>query len=156
MKILAICSIILFLFLPGGKMEKIERITNSFDLAVSMNIIIDNEETLLKKGNEKFEKILKTLKDITEYSHDMPAFGVSLDNLTKEEMKAGIWLELEFKKTYLFNEMPFDALLIKVEQDSYGFNLIRRNNGKYEGRCFYLSLNESLNNLYEVINLMAI
>ena len=137
-------------------MEKVDSITNSFDLVVSMNIIIDDKETLLKRGNEKFEKILKTLKDVAEYSHDMPAFGVSLDNLTKEEIKTGIWIELEFKKTYLFNEMPFDALLIKVEQDSYGFNLIRRNNGKYEGRCFYLSLNESMNNLYEVISLMSL
>ena len=64
----------------------------------------------------------------------MPAVGVSIDNLTREEMKSGSWIELEFDQCYIFNEMPFDALLIKVEKDNYGFNLIRRHNGKYEGR----------------------
>ncbi len=137
-------------------MGKFENITDSFSMVVSMRITIENMDKELTKGDDKFEEILKALNNITEYAHDMPAFGVSLDNLTKEEMKTGMWLELGFDKTYMFNEMPFDALLIKVEKDVYGFNLIRRNNGKYEGRCFYLSLDESMDELYNVINAISL
>lgn len=155
MRICAMFSIFLLLFFPGGKMEKgksFENITDSFDYVSKMIVTIENKETSFEKGNDKFEVILKALKDVTEYAHDMPAFGVSLDDLTKEEMKTGSWLELGFNKTYEFNEMPFDGLLIKIEKDIYGFNLIRRNNKKYEGRCFYLSLSESMNELYNIIN----
>lgn len=159
MKFLALCSVFLLLFLPGGKMENLEsfeNVTDSFNSVVKMQVTNENMQTTLNKGDDKFEIILKTLKDKTKYAHDMPAFGVSIDDLTREEMKTGTWLELEFDKTYVFNDMPFDALLIKVEKDIYGFNLIRRYNGKYEGRCFYLSLNESMNELCDEINLMSL
>ena len=157
MKSLVMCSLFFMLFLSGGKVDKFkefENITDSFKHVTKINISIENMQTFLNKGDEKFEVVLRTLLNVTEYAHDMPAFGVSLDDLTKEEMKTGLWVELEFDKTYSFNEMPFDALLIKVEKDIYGFNLIRRNNGKYDGRCFYLSLHESMNDLFNLINKM--
>ena len=152
MKFLAICSIFLLLFLPGGKVQSVENVADSFNYANKIQVIIDNEKTELNLGDEKFNLVLNVLNKITEYAHDMPAFGVSLDELTKEEMKSGLWLELEFETTMIYNEMPFEALLIKVEKDISGFNLIRRNNGNYEGRCFYLSLDGSMNELYELIN----
>ena len=81
----------------------------------------------------------------------MPAFGVSIDELTREDMKNGLWIELCFDGVQSFEAMDFEGLLIKVEKDFHGFNLIRRNNGKYDGRCFYLSLQNSMDKLYEEI-----
>ena len=152
MKNLVICFMLLTTLLLGDKMGNFENITDSFDVAQKMNITIENMTAQLNKGDDKFEQIIVVLKNVTKHAHDMPAFGVSLDDLTINEMKEGIWLELVFNEPYVFNEMPFEALLIKVEKDIYGFNLIRKNNGKYDGRCFYLSLNESMNDLYEKIN----
>ena len=151
MKFLALCSIFLFLFIPGERVEKVENISGKFGCVTKMEVIIENNKTVITKDNKRFDNILDTLKRITEHAHDMPAFGVSLDNLTKEEMKKGTWLELKFDNTYEYNYMPFDSLLIKIEKDIYGFNLIRGNNGIYEGRCFYLSLNGSMNDLYEIM-----
>jgi len=145
-------SLFLFLFLPGGSIDNVESVTHYFDNIASMEITIDNMLTSIQKGEEKFESILTQLKETTKHSHDMPAFGVSIDDLTRDEMKTGLWLELKFDKTQTFNDMPFDSLLIKLEKDCYGFNLIRCHKGKYEGRCFYLSLTKSMNELYREIN----
>ena len=81
----------------------------------------------------------------------MPAFGVSIDDLTREDMKSGVWIELCFDERNLFEAMDFEGLLIRVEEGAHGFNLIRRNNGKYEGRCFYLSLQNSMGELYDAL-----
>jgi len=151
MHLLKLLILLIVMLFQGGSM-KIENLTTSFDSATQMQITIENMTTTLQKGDQKFEKILNSLKNITKYSHEMPAFGVSLDELTREEMQTGTWLELIFDNTYEYNEMPFDALLIKVEKDAYGFNLIRKQNGKYEGRCFYLSLEGSMKELYDEID----
>lgn len=157
MKIILFIVMFFSLFNLGGSVKVTEvsgefkNITDSFNYVSKINIINNNEKQIHHKGESDFEEVLETLNDITEYSHDMPAFGVSIDKLTREEVKTGQWLELEFDKTYSFNEMPFEKLLIKIEKDIYGFNLIRYQNGKYEGRCFYLSLNGSMNKLYNLI-----
>ena len=130
-------------------MQEVDSVRASFNLTNSITIINNNEKFVFNRESEKFQHLLEQLNLITENSHDMPAFGVSLDNLTREELKSGLWLELEFETVLEFNEMPFDALLIKVEKDNSGFNLIRRYKGKYEGRCFYLSLENTMNDLYE-------
>ena len=153
MRFFAMCSLFLLLLLPGGYVGQVttyESITDSFSSVQTISVIEDDKTKILNENSNEFKNIIKTLKEVVEYSHDMPAFGVSIDNLTREEIKTGVWLELGFKNTGYFNEMPFDALLIKVEKDVYGFNLIRKYNGKYDGRCFYLSLNGSMNKLYNI------
>ena len=131
--------------------ERFESVQDSFHEAESIIVLIENIRTEYKKGDDKFEAIINALETICEYSHEMPAFGVSLDDMTKDEMKKGTWIELEFGKTCKHNAMTFEALLIKVEKDSYGFNLIRRNNGKYEGRCFYISMDGNMAHLSETL-----
>jgi len=153
MKYLLMVSMFFFLFFPGGNVDKVynvESITDSFNYTCKINVLKDDKKYFFN-NNDDCKNILKVLKNCTACAHDMPAFGVSIDELTKEEMKRGFWIELEFDKKYEFNGMPFDALLIKIEKDIYGFNLIRRNNNKYDGRCFYLSLENSLNDLYDMI-----
>lgn len=126
-------------------------LTDKFALATAITIY-DNDETFsFSKGDDKFESVLSSLKFITQNSHEMPGFAVSLDNETKQAIQSGRWLELEFKKTQKYNDMPFDSLLIEVSKDYSGFNLIRKTNGKYEGRCFYLNLSQNMQPLYDTI-----
>ena len=57
-----------------------------------------------------------------------------------------------FEKTKVYNEMPFETLLINVEKDWSGFNIIRKHDSKYEGRCFYINLeNADMSKLYELL-----
>ena len=141
---------VLLVFINGGIM-RFEKLIDCFDYAKEMSITINGKEVLLEKGNDKFELVLNALKEITKHSNEMPAFGVSIDSLTREDMKNGVWLELCFDGQYSYQAMGFESLLIKVDKDWHGFNLIRKKNLKYDGRCFYLSLENSMNKLYETL-----
>ena len=111
----------------------------------------DGQQVLLSQKEQN--QIDNLFSEAIEDSFSMPAFAVSLDNLTKEEMKSGLWLEFVFDKTMSINEMPFDSLLVNVNKDQYGINLIRGNDGIYEGRCFYLDLRgKNLDELYDYLS----
>lgn len=105
--------------------------------------IMDEEE------QEKFDEIFC---NIMEGAIQLPAFAVSLDELTKEEFKEGYWIRFLFENTMFKSEMPFDELLIKITKDSYSINIIRGNNGVYQGRCYYLELKENMNELFDFIS----
>lgn len=81
----------------------------------------------------------------------VPAPGVSLHDETVEARKEGVWIELIFDGTQTCTEMAYDTLLFKVDRNMYGVNLFRGNNGKYEGRCFYLNLQNNFDSLYEFL-----
>ena len=129
-----------------------ETLQDKFSTATSITITQNNEKTTYLKGNDKYELLLESLLLTTKDAQDMPAFGVSLDNETKSAITKGTWLELEFTTPQNFNEMPFDALLIEVVKDFEGINIIRKNNGTYEGRCFYLNLKSNMKELSNTIS----
>ena len=128
-----------------------DSIRNYFADAKSITIIKNDDKFCYTKGDDKFEEILSSLLSVTKNSHDMPAFGVSIDSETKKAIQSGTWIELQFKTTKTFNEMPFDALLIQIEEDYQGINIIRKNNKKYDGRCFYLNLKSNMKHLSDII-----
>ncbi len=115
-------------------------ITYFFDKASEIVVTVKGESTTFQKGDEKYEAILSSVQNATKGAHEMPAFGVSIDKETRKEMQDGTWIEFIYETSNKHNEMPFESLLISVNADYSGFNLIRKVNGKYEGRCFYLDL----------------
>lgn len=127
------------------------RIVDYFYNAQKIVVYKEGEIQALTKGDDKFELVVNGLLEITENSHEMPAFGVSLDHETREALKTGIWIELEFIGVQEYNGMPFESLLMQVNNDHSGFNLVRRYNGKYEGRCFYLHLENNMQQLYDIL-----
>ena len=132
--------------------NKNESVVSVFEKTINLIVYDNGNKHLYFKGDNKFEKIYKSLIETTDLSHDMPAFGVSLHNETNNALKTGTWVELVFDTEKSFNDMPFDTLLFKVEAEDSGFNLIRKFDGKYEGRCFYLSLDDNMNNLKNTID----
>ena len=87
-----------------------------------------------------------------EKSYFSPAFGVSINQYTLNELKKGLWLEMEYSEPKEFAEMPYEKLLINFQPDFYGFNIIRYNiNGGYDGRCYYLNLNGNSTNFYNTL-----
>ena len=64
------------------------------------------------------------------------------------EIKKDSWLKINFENIIEKSGLPFSSLLFKLEEVQ-GFNLIRRYKNKYEGRCFYLDIDDNfdLNNL---------
>lgn len=135
---------ILFCFSTAG-------VVDLFCGATMIDFYKDGQQVLLSQKEQN--QIDNLFSEAIEDSFSMPAFAVSLDNLTKEEMKSGLWLEFVFDKTMSINEMPFDSLLVNVNKDQYGINLIRGNDCIYEGRCFYLDLRgKNLDELYDYLS----
>lgn len=118
-----------------------EEINEVFDCAEIINVYNKGAKISYSSGDKEYKEILACWNEMIDGAHDMPAFGVSLDNYTKEEMKKGLWVEFDFEKVLKCSGMPFEKLLVSVEKDSQGFNLIRYNSDYgYNGRCFYLDL----------------
>ena len=102
--------------------------------------ITDNgEKKTIEKNDKDFKKVIGGLEKIYNKGFLMPAFGVSLHDETIKAMEEGVWLELSYLSEQVKNGLPFTSLLIKIE-DGYGFNIIRKYGGRFEGRCLYLSL----------------
>ena len=117
---------------------------------VSM-IEVYNNGQIIEMSEEEQNKFDDLFCEAISGAKQMPAFGVSLHDLTIEEMKEGIWVKFIFDKTIVRSEMPFDELLIHVQKDCHGFNVIRGNNGRYEGRCYYLDLEGTLDDVYDFL-----
>ena len=130
-----------------------EEIHEVFDCADTINVYNGGAKTVYSSGGKEYSKILACWNDMINGAHDMPAFGVSLDRYTKEEMKKGLWVEFDFKKLLECNGMPFQKLLISVEKGAQGFNLIRYNSDVgYDGRCFYLDLvGKNMGKFYDLL-----
>lgn len=146
------CLVILFM---GGNMD-LEILSQNFNNSSFIIVTIDNKETCLNKGEDKYELVLKALENVVDKAKEMPAFGVSLDKETREQKQTGKWIELVFEGVQSHNDMPYESLLIEVQKDWQGFNIIRKNNGKYDGRCFYLELEGNMEPLYNAISELSV
>ena len=102
---------ILFCFSTAG-------VVDLFCGATVIDFYKDGQQVLLSQKEQN--QIDNLFSEAIEDSFSMPAFAVSLDNLTKEGMKSGLWLEFVFDKTMSINEMPFDSLLINITKDCHG------------------------------------
>ncbi len=143
-----LCLSIIF----GGYMNKEEvSIKNYISEATKIEITYQNHVSCYAKGDQKYEDIIKEYKTMLSGCREMPALGVSLDEDIKEAKKSGMWIELIFNTTVYYNEMPFDALLIEVVSNYTGFNIHRKVNGKYQGRCYYINLASDMSNLHALV-----
>ena len=124
-------------------------------IEVSNNINVYNNGVISVYGQNdvQYGKIVAGWLALTGDVHEMPAFGVSLDKETRNAMSAGLWVEFVFDKQYVHNEMPFEKLLVKVEKQSQGFNVIRYNAKEgYSGRCYYFDLlGRDMANFYNIL-----
>ena len=117
-------------------------------------IEIYKDGQIVEIDKDQFDKFEEIFCESIENSRQMPAFAVSIHEHTIEAMQSGFWIKFIFDKVIVKSGMPFDSLLINVTKDCYGINIIRGLDGKFEGRCYYLDLENTLNDLYEFIDLL--
>ncbi|MBO5910011.1 MAG: hypothetical protein J6Q15_00730, partial [Clostridia bacterium] len=61
--------------------------------------------------------------------------------------------KLQYNGTQVVDDMPFDELLIEINPEFSGFNVIRGNKGIFEGRCYYVNLvNCTMKELYQYVS----
>ena len=116
----------------------------------SFTIIKNGNQSVVSNSTQDFNKIKTNLAKVFALGRLEPAFGVSLHNLTVQEIKNDNWLKINFNNEQVKNDLPFTSLLIKLEKTG-GFNLIREFNNKYDGRCLFLHL-EKTTDLNSVIS----
>ena len=151
-KIFLIISFCVSLFFPKVERSFYNEIELSFVDSIQIELIRDGDSEIYKKGTMKYGVILHEFMSMLKGSYQMPALGVSIDDLTRKEKNNGIWLEFKFNGVNYNSDLPFDSLLVKIERDNYGFNIIRKYENKYDGRCFYISLNgNNMDNLYKYL-----
>ena len=115
-------------------------IAEYFGKASAVRVLNGGEEKVFGRESAVFAEIADAIGEMLSEARQMPAFGVSIDKLTREEMKKGLWVEFDYEKTMDCWNMPFDSLLIAVKAEYRGLNVVRKTEGKYQGRCFYVDL----------------
>lgn len=125
----------------------------AFETAENINTYNEGVISTYSTGSRQFKDIIACWTEMISCVHLMPAFGVSLNDLTLQAMQSGLWIEFDFGKQLESGEMPYEKLLIQVSKGNCGFNLIRYNTvGGYDGRCFYYDLNgKSMDELYDLL-----
>ncbi|MDE6373855.1 MAG: hypothetical protein K2L72_05080, partial [Clostridia bacterium] len=117
---------------------ELEKIT---DYAKSINVYNEGQRTAYVVGESEFNEICASWNSMLDGAHIMPAFGVSLNKETVRELKNGVWAEFVFGQELSSDGMPYEKLLVKVQPDWCGFNIIRYTAERgYDGRCFYYDL----------------
>ncbi len=109
----------------------------------SFSIFTNGKTNVIDFKMGKFLNVKNKLKDVFNHARLMPAFGVSLHEETQRELESGNWLQINFQNEQTQNGLSFNSLLFKLEE-TQGFNLIRLFNKKYEGRCLFLDLDETI------------
>ena len=120
--------------------EEENYLKNKLASPCGLKVYDDGNEVFFAFGSPEFDKAVAALKDINDGGYEMPALGVSLDNLTKEEMRSGLWAEFLYDRVEEHRGMPFDSLLIRAKAEDCGYNAVRGVDGRYDGRVFYYSL----------------
>ncbi len=116
----------------------------------SFTIFKRGKETKINKEDSGFDKIFSHLEEVFKKGEVMPAYGVSLHDETQNALLADTWLQINFDEQLTKNELPFSALLFRLDE-VYGVDLIRLFNDRYDGRCIHLSFFEKVD-LKSIIN----
>jgi len=119
------------------------QLINLVDKIESVDIFRSGRKVDIQKSDKMFSTIWDKLVDKLENCRILPALAVSMHEATLDEMKSGLWIQINFDTTYEIDGLPFDSLLFKLEKTN-GINLIRKYQGKYEGRCIYIYIDTEL------------
>lgn len=132
-------------------MIEVQEISDAFEYAEKIVVYNSNEKAQFTAQQTEYSEILNCWNKMIDGAHPMPAYGVSLNRQTEDAKKSGLWLEFIFGECMECYGMPFEKLLISVEKNFSGFNLIRYTKEYgYDGRCFYLDLvNKNMSNLFD-------
>ena len=137
-----------FPFVGGNDLTQENKFLEKPGTIQSINIYNDGSVINLARNNE----IVNAFKSLLEGAHEMPALGVALHDEIIESLTRGLWVEFVFGESCCHNGLPYEKLLINIEKEFTGFNIIRYINGVYDGRCFYVDLiNKDMTDFYGVV-----
>ncbi len=129
-----------------------ENIQQAFPAAEEIVVCRDGKRSGYQRGGKEYEEIMAVWQATLTGSRQMPAFGVSIHDLTVKEMTKGVWIEFIYNQRCESWEMDFDRLAVNVSASFTGFNVIRHVDGQYLGRCYYLDLvGRNMSEIYDCL-----
>lgn len=129
-----------------------ENIQDAFPAADEIVVYRDGQAKSYTQGGEEYAKIMAVWQNTLDGSRQMPALGVSINDLTVKEMTKGVWLEFVYNQSCESWGMNFDRLTVNVIGSYMGFNVIRYTDGLYQGRCYYLDLDgRNMSEIYDCL-----
>lgn len=111
--------------------------------------------TVYKNGNKvdiNKEEFNRQFRFMVEHAYYMPGMGIAKDSIIQKELKKGYWVEFGYLSKKTFAEYDFTSLILRLQPDLDGFNVVRGVNGKYEGKTFYLKLATMSTDFYDYID----
>ncbi|MBR2467861.1 MAG: hypothetical protein IKB42_02340 [Clostridia bacterium] len=97
------------------------------------------------------DAVMPHLTELFDRAYFAPALAVVTPKDFEKLIKKGYWVEFCYSRTRTFADMPFDKLIIEIKPKMLGFNILRNYEGQYNGRCFYLNLQNNTTNLYNYL-----
>lgn len=119
------------------------QLINTIKEISSVTIFKDGHKISIDNKSKMFSTFYDKIVYKLSMSRILPALAVSIHDDIVKEMKKDMWIQINFDTTQEIDGLPFESLLFKLEKTA-GLNLIRKYQGKYEGRCIYLWLNEEI------------
>ena len=133
-----------------------EELSAAIEKAGKIVVYAEGEARAYLPQDAAFAALMQAWKETVSAAVRMPAFGVSIDALTRKGRESGLWMEFCFREEHLCGGMPFESLLFEAKRDWHGFNIVRGQGGRYEGRCFYVDLRQTtMQPLYDALQKIA-
>lgn len=133
-----------------------EELSAAIEKAEKIVVYAEGEARAYLPQDAAFAALMQAWEETVSAAVRMPAFGVSIDALTRKGLESGLWMEFCFGEEHLCGAMPFESLLLEVKRDWHGFNIVRGQGGRYEGRCFYVDLRQAtMQPLYDALQKIA-
>ncbi len=127
------------------------RLYEFFDEAESITIFNKGKQYTFVRDTQEYENIKNLFLQKIYNAYEMPALSVGIDAEIRTATNDNVWLQFDFGTTLTHYDLPFDNLLINVEPHFTGVDIIRKYQNAYDGRCFYLNMEENLSDLYDLI-----
>lgn len=104
----------------------------------STSLLVDGNEIVLTE--EEQCGLEEQVHLMLQNAHTLPAYGVITHEMFQEQILQGRYISLKFDNVLELSGLPFDELMIKVDQDAQAFDLMRGMKGIFQGRCVHIDL----------------
>lgn len=107
----------------------------------SVDIIRNGRISNISIESKYFSTFRDKIVDKLKNARVLPALAVCSHEEVMENIKSGDWIQINFDETKELNGLPFDSLLFNMREGN-GYNLIRKYQGEYGGRCIFVYIEE--------------
>ena len=128
------------------------RLFDFFKEAKSITVYKNGKSQEFAHNNQTFEDIKGAFLELIYNAYEVPNFAFADDNEIKQNLANGYFIKFNFAESITYNDLPFSALLIKIEEDSHSLDIIKEQDDDFSGRFFCLNTDKNTTQLSNIID----